>query len=231
MPPRSGGRAASSLAAGPDSSDGAGLRAVGQGRASRCRFHLSRAPRLWRRYRQQDGPQGRDRSQAHCCASTSESHPSASFAPRESATRWPSTTVMLVPRLSKKTGSSAANIGEECSLGGRKCSQLAAFSSRAWVRGVQMQPFQMQPRQPRACTQERVQIPLSTPQPLPPSPCTFYLVCLVGASALAIHAAQGQPGRERRGWYPLAQLEEELDAVARTGDQVVDGASLHGRRG
>jgi hypothetical protein len=41
-------------------------------------------------------------------------------------------------------------------------------------------------------------------------------------SAQAIHAAQaqGQPGRERRGWYPLGQLEEELDAVARTGDQV-----------
>ena len=29
--------------------------------------------------------------------------------------------------------------------------------------------------------------------------------------------------RERRGWYPLGQLEEELDAVlARTGDQVVE---------
>ena len=26
----------------------------------------------------------------------------------------------------------------------------------------------------------------------------------------------------RRGWYPLGQLEEELDAVARTGDQMVE---------
>ena len=51
----------------------------------------------------------------------------------------------------------------------------------------------------------------------PPSPCT-----LCALSALAIHAAQGQPGRERRGWYPLGQLEEELDPVARTGDQVVE---------
>jgi hypothetical protein len=51
----------------------------------------------------------------------------------------------------------------------------------------------------------------------PPSPCT-----LCALSALAIHAAQGQPGRERRGWYPLGQLEEKLDAVARTGDQVVE---------
>jgi hypothetical protein len=51
----------------------------------------------------------------------------------------------------------------------------------------------------------------------PPSPCT-----LCALSALAIHAAQGQPGRERRGWYPLGQLEEELDAVARTGDQMVE---------
>ena len=51
----------------------------------------------------------------------------------------------------------------------------------------------------------------------PPSPCT-----LCALSAQAIHAAQGQPGRERRGWYPLGQLEEELDAVARTGDQVVE---------
>jgi len=51
----------------------------------------------------------------------------------------------------------------------------------------------------------------------PPSPCA-----LCALSALAIHAAQGQPGRERRGWYPLGQLEEELDAVARTGNQVVE---------
>jgi hypothetical protein len=51
----------------------------------------------------------------------------------------------------------------------------------------------------------------------PPSPC---ILCAL--SAQAIHAAQGQPGRERRGWYPLGQLEEELDPVARTGDQVVE---------
>ena len=51
----------------------------------------------------------------------------------------------------------------------------------------------------------------------PPSPCT-----LCALSAQAIHAAQGQPGRERRGWYPLGQLEKELDLVARTGDQVVE---------
>ena len=50
-------------------------------------------------------------------------------------------------------------------------------------------------------------------------PSTFTLCAL---SAQAIHAAQGQPGRERRGWYPLGQLEEELDPVARTGDQVVE---------
>ena len=220
MPPRSGGRAASSLAAGPDSSDGAGLRAVGQGRASRCRFHLSRAPRLWRRYRQQDGPQGRDRSQAHCCASTSESHPSASFAPRESATRWPSTTVMLVPRLSKKTGSSAANIGEECSLGGTKCSQLAAFSSRAWVRGVQMQPFQMQPRQPRACTQERVQIPLSTPQPLRHRvPSTL---CALSARRRWLSTLLKANPVENDGAGTLLRSWRRSLTVARTGDQVVE---------
>ena len=50
-------------------------------------------------------------------------------------------------------------------------------------------------------------------------PSTFTLCAL---SAQAIHAAQGQPGRERRGWYPLGQLEEELDPLSRTGDQVVE---------
>ena len=34
-------------------------------------------------------------------------------------------------------------------------------------------------------------------------------------SAQAIHAAQGEPGREGRGWYPRTQLEEELDPAAR----------------
>ena len=44
----------------------------------------------------------------------------------------------------------------------------------------------------------------------PPSPST-----LCALSAQAIHAAQGEPGREGRGWYPLWQLEEELDPAAR----------------
>ena len=45
----------------------------------------------------------------------------------------------------------------------------------------------------------------------PPSPST-----LCALSAQAIHAAQGQLGREGRGWYPRTQLEEELDPAART---------------
>ena len=58
------------------------------------------------------------------------------------------------------------------------------------------------------------------------------LVCLVGAGPQAIHAAPGQPDREGLGWYPLSQLEEELDRVARTGDQVVEVLHfMHGRRG
>ena len=44
----------------------------------------------------------------------------------------------------------------------------------------------------------------------PPSPST-----LCALSAQAIHAAQGQLGREGRGWYPRTQLEEELDLAAR----------------
>eukprot|EP00964_Phaeocystis_antarctica_P041671 scaffold23832_cov57-Phaeocystis_antarctica.AAC.5 len=44
----------------------------------------------------------------------------------------------------------------------------------------------------------------------PPSPST-----LCALSAQAIHAAQGEPGREGRGWYPRTQLEEELDPAAR----------------
>ena len=41
-------------------------------------------------------------------------------------------------------------------------------------------------------------------------------------SAQAIHAAPGQPGREGCSWYPLWQLEEELDPAARTRYQVVE---------
>ena len=37
-----------------------------------------------------------------------------------------------------------------------------------------------------------------------------------------IHAAPGQPGREGRGWYPLWQLEEELDPATRRRYQVVE---------
>ena len=44
----------------------------------------------------------------------------------------------------------------------------------------------------------------------PPSPST-----LCALSAQAIHAAQGEPGREGRGWYPRTQLEEEIDPAAR----------------
>ena len=51
----------------------------------------------------------------------------------------------------------------------------------------------------------------------PPSPST-----LCALSAQAIHAAQGEPGREGRGWYPRTQLEEELDPAARTRYQVVE---------
>jgi len=51
----------------------------------------------------------------------------------------------------------------------------------------------------------------------PPSPST-----LCALSAQAIHAAPGQPGREGCSWYPLWQLEEELDPAARTRYQVVE---------
>ena len=51
----------------------------------------------------------------------------------------------------------------------------------------------------------------------PPSPST-----LCALSAQAIHAAQGQLGREGRGWYPRTQLEEELDPAARSRYQVVE---------
>ena len=51
----------------------------------------------------------------------------------------------------------------------------------------------------------------------PPSPST-----LCALSAQAIHAAQGELGREGRGWYPLWQLEEEIDPAARTRYQVVE---------
>ena len=51
----------------------------------------------------------------------------------------------------------------------------------------------------------------------PPSPST-----LCALSAQAIHAAQGEPGREGRGWYPRTQLEEELDPAARSRYQVVE---------
>jgi hypothetical protein len=48
----------------------------------------------------------------------------------------------------------------------------------------------------------------------PPPPSIPSTLCAL--SAQAIHAAQGQPGREGRGYYPLGQLEEELDPAART---------------
>jgi hypothetical protein len=48
---------------------------------------------------------------------------------------------------------------------------------------------------------------------------------LCALSAQAIHAGllKASPvEKDRRGWYPLGQLEEETDPVARTGDQVVE---------
>ena len=51
----------------------------------------------------------------------------------------------------------------------------------------------------------------------PPSSST-----LCALRAQAIHAAQGQPGREGRRWHPLCQLEEEIGQLARSTDQVVE---------
>ena len=69
---------------------------------------------------------------------------------------------------------------------------------------------------------------LSTPQPLRHRvPC----VPFVGAG----YPRCSRPTRSRTTglvrWYPLGQLEEELDPVARTGDQVVEVIPLHERRG
>jgi hypothetical protein len=44
-------------------------------------------------------------------------------------------------------------------------------------------------------------------------------VCALPAQAM--HAAQGQPGREGRGWCEHRQLEEEIDPPARSVHQVV----------